>query len=232
MDEELAAWGAANLTAAGYAPELVTGDSTAGVPERPSFDRVISTAAVRQVPRAWVEQPRHGGLIVTPFGTAYSNAGLLRLTVDEDRAEGGFVGEAAYMWVRSERPTVDLRVEGEPVDRPSPIDPAQVLGGGHLQDFAVGLQVPDASYSHRGGGDSRQVQFVDAVGTSATIVGYSDWWGEDAVRSWGPRDLWAEVTAAFTWYAEHDRPHITRFGVSVQSDGQTVWLDRPDRQVG
>jgi protein-L-isoaspartate O-methyltransferase len=232
VDEVLAGSGAFNLKSQGYEPHLVCGDGLEGVPTRAPFDRIINTASLRRIPRAWIDQSAPGAVILTPFGTAYSNAGLLRLTVDGDKAEGRFVGEAAYMWVRSERPTVDMQISGDAVSRPSPIDPARVLGGTYFQDFAIGLHVPDVSYSHRGEGDSRKVQFVDEAGTSATIVRYGDWWEEDAVRSWGPRDLWAEVTAAYTWYEVRGRPHITRFGVTVDGAGQYSWLDDPRQLVG
>ncbi|MCY0940390.1 protein-L-isoaspartate O-methyltransferase family protein [Streptomyces antarcticus] len=233
VDEELAGMGAANLRAAGYHPELIVGDGLKGAPGREPFDRVINTAALRRVPYAWIEQSKPDSVILTPFGTAYSNAGLLRLRVDSTgtKALGTFVGEAAYMWIRSERPVVTLRVPEEPTRRRSPVDPAQAMTGGYLQDFVMGLQVPDVSYSHRGDGDERRVQFVDEAGTSATIVRYGDWWKDDAVTSWGPRDLWAEVTAAYAWYEARDRPHITRFGVTVDSDGQHVWLDEPRQSV-
>ncbi|MFD8890411.1 protein-L-isoaspartate O-methyltransferase [Streptomyces sp. NPDC059558] len=234
VDEELARAGAANLKAAGYDPELIVGDGLEGTPGGEPFSRVVNTAALRRVPYAWIEQSRRSGVILTPFGTAYSNAGLLRLRVDTSgtKAQGAFIGESSYMWIRSERPTIDLQVPEESASRKSPIDPAQVLAAGYLQDFAIGLQVPDVSYSHRGEGDDRQVQFVDEAGTSATIVRYGDWWEEDAVRSWGPRDLWAEVTAAYTWYEVRGRPHITRFGVTVDGSGQYVWLDDPRQLVG
>ncbi|MGR4884278.1 hypothetical protein ACIPUC_33380 [Streptomyces sp. LARHCF249] len=73
---------------------------------------------------------------------------------------------------------------------------------------------------------------MDEAGTSATIVDYADWWEEEAVRSWGPRDLWAEVTAACTWYELQGRPHITRFGLTVDGAGQYAWLDEPRGLVG
>ncbi|MFI5620453.1 methyltransferase domain-containing protein [Streptomyces sp. NPDC051567] len=232
VDAELAVRAADNLESAGYAPELVHGDGLLGAPGKAPFDRIISTAAVRRIPRAWITQTARGGTILTPFGTAYSNAGLLDLRVDDGIAHGRFAGESSFMWVRSERPTVDLRVPEESLTRPSPIAPEQVLGGGHLQDFAIGLQVPDVSYSHRGEGEERKVQFVDEAGTSATIVSYADWWAAEAVRSWGPRDLWAEVTAAWTWYEEQDRPHLTRFGITADARGRQFWLDGPYNPVG
>lgn len=234
VDEGVARMGASHLAAAGYEPELIVGDGLCGAPGGDPFDRVINTAALRRVPYAWIEQSRRSGVILTPFGTAYSNAGLLRLRVDGTgtRAQGRFVGESSYMWIRSQRPTVELRVPEASTSRSSPVDPAQVLGLGHLQDFAIGLLVPDVSYSHRGEGPDRRVQFVDEAGTSATIVRYGDWWAQDAVRCWGPRDLWAEVTAAYTWYELRGRPHLTRFGVTVGREGQFAWLDEPGRPVG
>ncbi|MDX2394910.1 methyltransferase domain-containing protein [Streptomyces sp. DK15] len=232
VDEALAATAVTNLKAQGYEPEVITGDGLLGAPEHAPFDRVISTAAVRRIPRSWVEQTRDGGRILTPYGTAYSNAGLLDLMVDGGAAEGRFIGSSSYMWVRGERPTVDLRVPDESTGRASPIDPEQVLGAGYLQDFAIGLQVPDVSFSHRGEGQDRKVQFVDEAGTSATIVRYGDWWEAGAVTSWGPRDLWAEVTAAYTWYELRGRPHITRFGLTANRSGSQAWLNDPDCPVG
>ncbi|MET3982750.1 methyltransferase domain-containing protein [Streptomyces sp. PvR034] len=226
VDAALAAWGAENLEAEGYTPHLVCGDGLEGVPERAPFDRVVNTASVRHVPWAWVEQTREGGVILTPFGTAYSNAGLLRLTSHGHRATGHFVGGSSYMWIRDHRPTNTPNVEGGSRRRSSPVCPAEVLGRGWEQDFAVGLQVPDVTHAHRGTGEEREVQFVDLAGTSVTSVRYGNWWESDAVRSWGPRDLWAEVTAAYTWYQERDRPPITEFGLTVDERGHRAWLGR------
>lgn len=114
VDEELARAGASNVKAAGYDPELIVGDGLEGAPGGEPFSRIINTAALRRVPYAWIEQSRRSGVILTPFGTAYSNAGLLRLSVDATgtKAQGAFVAESSYMWIRSERPTVDLQVSG------------------------------------------------------------------------------------------------------------------------
>ncbi|MER5932987.1 methyltransferase domain-containing protein [Streptomyces sp. NPDC002054] len=233
VDESLAAWGESHLKQAGYSPHLICGDGLQGAPSRAPFDRIINTASLRRVPVEWVEQAAPGAVVLTPFGTAYNNTGLLRLAVDSGSvAEGYFVGQASYMWIRGERPAVDLQVPQESTARRSPVAPEAVLEVDDAHAFAIGLQVPDVSYSFRGEGQERRVQFVDEAGTSATIVRYADWWKRDAVRSWGPRDLWAEVTAAYTWYEEQGRPHITRFGVTVDRNGQRVWLDNPGNPVG
>ncbi|MFJ7204419.1 protein-L-isoaspartate O-methyltransferase [Streptomyces sp. NPDC098789] len=224
LDAALAARGAENLKGAGYTPHLTCGDGLEGVPDRGPFDRVVNTASVRRVPWAWVEQTREGGMILTPFGTAYSNAGLLRLTSHGRRATGHFVGGSSYMWIRDHRPTNTPHVDGGSRRRASPVCPAEVLGRGWEQDFAVGLQVPDVTHAHRGAGEEREVQFVDLAGTSVTSVRYGNWWAPDAVRAWGPRDLWAEVTSAYTWYQERDRPPITEFGLTVDARGQRAWL--------
>ncbi|MCX5377694.1 methyltransferase domain-containing protein [Streptomyces sp. NBC_00091] len=92
VDQELAATAEATLKSQGYEPLVIAGDGLLGAPDRAPFDRVISTAAVRRIPHAWVGQTRDRGKILTPFGTAYSNAGLLDLTVDGDQARGRFIG--------------------------------------------------------------------------------------------------------------------------------------------
>ncbi|HEU0087207.1 MAG TPA: methyltransferase domain-containing protein [Pseudonocardiaceae bacterium] len=71
-----------NLTAAGYPPPVVCADGTAGWAPTAPYDRILATAAVLagQLPYAWVEQTRPGGLLVTPWGTAYHNGALVRPT--------------------------------------------------------------------------------------------------------------------------------------------------------
>jgi hypothetical protein len=51
------------------------------------------------------------------------------------------------------------------------------------------------------------------------------------VRQHGPRTLWDEVEVAYQWWVGAGRPDVTRFGLTVDADGQRVWLDSPDRLV-
>ena len=54
---------------------LVTGDGKKGLPGESPFDRIISSAEARAIPRAWKRQLAARGIILTPF-----NSHLLKLT--------------------------------------------------------------------------------------------------------------------------------------------------------
>ncbi len=93
------------LAGAGYSPLAITGDGVDGYPDGAPYDRVVATAAVREiVPRAWLEQARPGGRIVLPWGTDYCNGVMLTLHVATDGAvTGRFSGDLAFMRLRSHR---------------------------------------------------------------------------------------------------------------------------------
>ncbi|MFE4972703.1 hypothetical protein ACFRAR_11345 [Kitasatospora sp. NPDC056651] len=67
----------------------------------------LGTCALREVPHAWIRQARPGALILTPWGTHYSNLDvLLRLTVHGDgTASGSFLAPVEFMKLRSQRLT-------------------------------------------------------------------------------------------------------------------------------
>ncbi|MFI5799286.1 methyltransferase domain-containing protein [Streptomyces sp. NPDC051677] len=60
------------LRAAGLHPEVIAGDGFEGHAVAAPYDRVLATVGVREIPRAWIEQTRPGGLIVAPWGTHFS----------------------------------------------------------------------------------------------------------------------------------------------------------------
>jgi hypothetical protein len=51
------------------------------------------------------------------------------------------------------------------------------------------------------------------------------------VHQLGPRRLWDEAVAAYDWWYDHDKPDLTRFGMTMTTDTQTVWLDNPSTVV-
>lgn len=101
IDAAIAARARTNLQNAGYGNvSVVTGDGEKGAVEYAPFDRVLSTAAARNVPYAWVEQCREGALIVTPYTGEAHKWALLVLTVSAGVASGGMDGTASFMPLR------------------------------------------------------------------------------------------------------------------------------------
>ncbi|UNZ19072.1 protein-L-isoaspartate(D-aspartate) O-methyltransferase [Streptomyces sp. 891-h] len=236
IDPQVAERARKALALAGHAPVLVVGDGTRGFPERAPYDRVSSTAAVRRVPPAWVAQTKPGGVIVTPWGTPFCNAGLLKLHVREgEEAEGRFVDSVSFMWVRGQRPGApsDAPPSGEARYGPSAMNPESVLESVHAA-FAVGLHLPTVRYrvvwDESDPRTTRRLVLWDGDGSRATVF-LHDWKATDAVRQTGPRNVWDEATAARAWWESEGEPELTRFGVTATADTQHVWLDQPSRVV-
>ncbi|MFE0062309.1 methyltransferase domain-containing protein [Streptomyces sp. NPDC059003] len=104
IDKDLAAHAETALRTVGCTPHLIVGDGEEGYPPGAPYDRIISTVAVRQLPQAWVDQVRPGGVILTPLDTPFQCDGLARLTVDgQGRATGCFVGAVDFMKTRGQR---------------------------------------------------------------------------------------------------------------------------------
>ncbi|QKW50149.1 hypothetical protein [Streptomyces buecherae] len=47
----------------------------------------------------------------------------------------------------------------------------------------------------------------------------------------GPRKLWSEVEEAYRWWEAAGRPGFQRFGLTVSTDSETVWIDDPGNPV-
>lgn len=231
VDPALLEAGRARLKQAGYTARAVCGDGLDGFVSAAPYDRIISTASVRAIPGAWRHQAADGAIILTPFSTAYAAGGLLKLQALDGMVTGQFVGSANYMPVRGHRIRHLLNPPDTYEHASSPIDPAQILDRTWAQDYAIGLHVPDIHHTHREYEGERQVQFWDTVGTSVTIVAYTGWAEDTAVTCWGPRNLWAEVIAAYTRWRTAGQPHFTRYGLTINDTGSILWLDAPDHEI-
>ncbi|TDQ55109.1 methyltransferase domain-containing protein [Actinorugispora endophytica] len=241
IDPVLAEQGRANLERAGWSPTVVVGDGVEGVPDYAPYDRVLATVAAKNVPYAWVEQTRPGGVIVTPWGNDYLGHRLLRLEVGTDgTASGRVVGLAAFMWLRDQRARVgpwrDFVVADEAMTRTRmTLDPNAVLveedSGAR---FVIGVNVPDLYYAlFRAQDDSGEftLYLYDRHGSSA-LAEYEPGAADYEMRHHGPRNLWAEVEHAYRAWEEAGCPDRDRLGVTVSPAGQTVWLDVPGNPVG
>ncbi|MET7639816.1 hypothetical protein [Streptomyces sp. NPDC005438] len=231
-DPVLAARGAANLEGAGYAPTTVNGDGLVGWPPRAPYDRIIATAAVRHIPGQWRRQAGESAVILAPFNTLFAAGGLLRLVVSGGVATGRFVGGACYLWARGHRPRNRLHPPDVACRESSVIDPEEVFAGDWSQRFVLGLQLPDVAYAHRGEGQRRQSQLWDEAGTSVTVVRHGEWWRSGAVTVYGPRNLWAELVRAYSWWRREGQPHLQRFGLTVDDTGTHPWLDDAANPLG
>ncbi|MDH6137666.1 protein-L-isoaspartate(D-aspartate) O-methyltransferase [Kitasatospora sp. MAA4] len=231
VDTNLADIARNRLGGAGLGATVVAGDGTLGYRGKGPYDRLHATAAVQRVPSAWIEQTRPGGLILAPFGTAFCNGALVKLTVSEDgrSASGPFVADVAFMWVRDQRP------ESGPFDIDDVRHSASGIDPKHVDEestaaFVIGLRLPGlfrqrvwADYDPLGTGRSEVWD-----GVSYAHCRYADWDGPHAVTQSGPRDLWEEISAAYAWWERSGRPDLTRFGLTVTTAGtQRAWLDDP-----
>jgi protein-L-isoaspartate(D-aspartate) O-methyltransferase len=76
-EERFRALGAKNITAR-------LGDGTKGWPEAAPFDRMIVTAAAKEIPAALLDQLAPGGVMVAPVGSPSDVQILLRLEKDQE----------------------------------------------------------------------------------------------------------------------------------------------------
>ncbi|MER6140354.1 methyltransferase domain-containing protein [Streptomyces sparsogenes] len=236
VDPVLADRARAGLKAAGYRPAVVTADGAEGWPPGAPYDRVVATCAVHDVPRAWIEQTAPGGVVVLPWGTALRNGVLLRLAVergpDGPVACGPVVGDSAFMWMRAQAPQRDVMavVQGEPHHGGTRLDPS-FLGDDDAW-FAAGVLVPGCrSAVGRGPGGEWTLWLADAATGSWASVDYEPGATVYGTEQHGPRMLWNELEAAHAWWTRAGRPARTRFGLTVTTTGQRVWLDHPDNVI-
>ncbi|MCS0635044.1 methyltransferase domain-containing protein [Streptomyces sp. LP05-1] len=244
VDETVAVSARAALARLGLRPKVVCGDGGEGHPDEAPYDRVIVTAGVRQLPAAWLEQTRPGGLIVAPWGTHYSDEdALVRLTVaDDGSASGPFLRPLEFMKLRAQR--LDWRRFGNHVGE-YPGDAAETETSVSLSDlgedrrflgpkFVLGLCVPDCAHVVNSGEDSSTVWFFDMTEGSrswASVV-FRTGARPATVHQSGPRKLWDEVSGALEWWRERGSPGLGSFGLTVLPDGtHRPWLAEPDHPV-
>ncbi|MYS79857.1 hypothetical protein [Embleya scabrispora] len=240
VDRELAAAARGRLDALGLRPLVVAGDGAEGWAEGAPYDRLVGTCAVARVPRAWLEQVSPGGLIVTPWTTSWAAYGNLVLTPRQDGgATGRFAHGGAFMSLRGHRSRVydvtDVVGSGDVPDTSSTtLSPWDVAGGDRHAEAVMGLALPGL-WTHWN-------DDPDVDGVRSRL-----WVGDDALTSWatvdydgrrldtfrlrqhGPRRLWDEVAAAWSWWNSVGRPAFDTFGLDIDPDGsQTVRCGAPD----
>jgi protein-L-isoaspartate O-methyltransferase len=244
VDTALARAARQALTTAGFHVLVITGDGLDGYPPSAPYDRVISTAAIREVvPPAWLDQLRPGGRVVTPWGTDWSNGVMLTVDLDHNSvARGRFSGDLAFMRIRSQRralygwspaadeiaqaqiSTTDCR--GSDLDRMLNPDKGLFGIGARLASCCLLVNWDKHGELHHtlelDDGATRSWAQLDAnLNDSAPFT----------VRQLGPRKLWDEAETAYDWWHEQGEPRLDRFGFHGQDGHQWIWLDQPDHVV-
>ncbi|MGH3439896.1 MAG: methyltransferase domain-containing protein [Sciscionella sp.] len=244
VDPRLARDARHSLTNAGYHPLVIAGDGLEGYLPGALYDRVISTAALRElVPRAWLDQLRPGGRLVTPWGTDWSNGAMLTLDLASGHVAGGrFSGDLAFMRVRSQRralygwtPATD-EIEHAQISttecRGSDLD--RILNQ-EKGSFAIGARLPSCCLTvewDKHGELHHNLELDDAATKSwAQLDANLNDPAAFTVRQLGPRKLWDETEAAYDWWHEQGEPVLDRFGFQCRAGRQWVWLDDPDNVV-
>lgn len=236
IDPDISARARTALAEAGYGSvTVVTGDGTLGYPAQAPYDRVLSTAAVFQVPYSWIAQTRPGGLVVTPWATEYYNGHLLALYVRPDgSAQGQIVGKTAFMAVRDQRvrriritDVVTDASEEQAERRYSKRHPRWYVASYDTRT-AIGIRVPRCRYRYTAANDEDPdgiLWFLDQWSGSWAAVHHRP--GEDGpylVRQYGPRRLFDEVSVAYQGWRKAGTPPASAWRIIVTPDGQHAEL--------
>jgi protein-L-isoaspartate(D-aspartate) O-methyltransferase len=234
VDPEMAARAAVNLRKADLAAQLVVGDGVKGWPEQASYDRVHVTAGVSNIPLAWIEQTRPGGVIVMPWHAGGLVGHQLRLTVvNEATAVGRFHGTASYMMLREQR--YNTRWSGhhhESAHRSTTRINPRTFWNMHLgaQLLYIAL-VPRVGWYDvsEDGEDSLLLYELDdhSAEGSWAACDHKPGAAEAEVTQYGDRRLWEELTSAYRQWIALGRPGYDRFGLTVDPAGVHLWLDHP-----
>lgn len=228
---------AKNLVGTDYSPRLIVGDGTAGFPDGAPFDRVHVAVGVADIPYAWVEQTRPGGIVALPFMPGFGFGWLARLHVLGDgKAVGWFPGFAGYMMLRGQRPA-GRSIPGRPkdglVESATRADPRRLHADSDADLFIAAMLPGVQTRLFYGEGDEADECTLWLLepddGGSWASVDYVPGRVEFVVEQWGSRRLWDEVEAAYMRWLSLGRPGRDRIGLTVSPDGQAVWLDSPDR---
>jgi protein-L-isoaspartate O-methyltransferase len=237
IDPEMATLARSNLAGAGVHPHLILGDGAAGCPDRAPFDRVHVTCGVRAIPGAWIAQARPGAVIVLPWMPGFARGHQTRLIVAGDgTAIGRFTGQAGYMMMRAQRfPDLDVDVDEPGGDRRTTtrLDPRTVARGPAGAAVAVAARLPDVVAAGAGRDDGTfELRLRERDGPSWAIAECTPGGGDYGVRQSGDRRLWEEAADAYLWWVRAGCPDSDRFGMTVDMDRQSIWLDDPGNLVG
>ncbi|WP_067902042.1 methyltransferase domain-containing protein [Actinomadura chibensis] len=225
IDAAVAARAAENLRSAGADVRVINADGTRGWPAGAPYDRVHVTVGVQTIPYAWVEQTRPGGVIVLPWMPGWRSGHLVKLTVTDEGAAHGRIGEACgFMLLRDQRRTPGP-AEGTTRESQATVPPREVAEAEEGFEIMLAACLPGVE----GGGfhnDDGSYRLVVRDHESRALVVQRPGEPVAEVEQAGPRDLWDELVAAYRRWCSSGRPGRDRFGLSVTLEGTLMPWDR------
>lgn len=236
IDPAIAETARSALYAQGLYPTIITGDGELSGGGLPSFDRVIATCTVSEIPSAWIRQLRGRGRIVTPWAPTPGAPGGVLAVLDSShgRAEGRFEGALAFMWARGQRdpggtPPPHQEVEAQTTERVLGDPRAPWLNGD--QALLLSLLMPAWAFG-MGMEEGADEPYVWVTSTSAD-AGWARLHADGRVEQGGGRRLVDEAAGAWEVWQRWDRPAVSDFGLSVDLDRgvQTVWVHGPQHTL-
>lgn len=231
IDPALTAAAGEHLSAAGHHPRVATFDGALGFPDSAPYDRVLCTCSVSEIPSAWLAQTRPGGLVVTTLNRPIG-AGLVRIVAGAGADGTGRVlaRNGRFMPLRAHRPATSAAVlataeaEAGAAVRRSALPLAAVLDSGSGFEFFAGIALPDVAPAYLAG----EPDVTHLVHPDGSWSRHRHLDGGHLVEQGGPRRLWDIAEGAHAAWRELGEPARERFGVTVTTDRQELWLDTPE----
>ncbi len=207
----------------GYTPTLVTGNGAQGYAPNAPYDAILATCALQSVPADWLAQAAPGARIVAPLAT-----GLIALEVTgSDQASGRFLAPGGFFMflrdtIQKDKPrTPSNGIRRDP--RPTELGPFQTFYEDHLR-FLLTVALPEVCTGQHG---PSWEDFIisDSAGSTARLDRTDN--GSFLVTETGPRALWNEVEHLHQQWQAWGKPHRERYGLTINGQHQTIWLDEP-----
>lgn len=215
---------------------LATHDGIDGWPEHAPYDRIVVTCSVPRIPWTWAAQLTIGGKLLTDVKIGPGAGNLAPMHRHRDRLEGRFTSRwAAFMGMRHEGDTIPSRTpKADASQQRVTTTPAQPWSTHREVWLLACLSLPSAGHLRHG----YTLDPATRTPKTATLSAADGSWceiglstadgGARQLREGGPTPLWATVEHAHQRWLQWNQPSWERFGLTITTDTQVVWLDNPD----